>query len=487
MTSGNWLLSRSTFDGTVTATMHDEELLTRTTALALDYLTHLPERPVARAVDFPALLARLGNTLPEAGTDARQVIEHLAAAVAPGLVATPGPRYFGFVTGGALPASVAADWLTSVWDQNAFSYVLSPAAAAVEAVVRTWLLDLLGCSSEMSMGIVTGGTMANFTALAAARHALLKTVGWDVEAQGLFGAPAITVVTSDESHISIFAALQMLGLGRDRVIRIPTDAQGRMRSDKLRTALESIAQPVLVCAQAGNVNTGAFDPLAEIVPLVRQQQGWLHVDGAFGLWVAASEQYRSFVTQIAQADSVTVDCHKWLNVPYDSGLVFVRDQAAHYAAMTLHAAYYVPSPEAVRDNGNWVPEASRRARCFAIYAALCSLGRSGLAEIVERCCRLARRMAERLAEDPQVQILNDVVINQVLVRFVPPSGPSSDEDADAFTAAVIRRVQAEGTCWAGGTWQGKHAMRISVSNWSTQEHDIAQSAAAILACLHAAL
>ena len=463
--------------------MHDKELLTRTAALALDYLAQLPERPVARAVDFPALLARLGDKLPEAGTDARQVIEHLAAAVEPGLVATPGPRYFGFVTGGALPASVAADWLTSVWDQNAFSYVLSPAAAAVEEVVRIWLLDLLGLSSEMSMGLVTGGTMANFTALAAARHALLKKVGWDVEAQGLFGAPEITVVTSDESHISIFAALQMLGLGRDRVIRIPTDAQGRLRADELRTTLDSISTPVLVCAQAGNVNTGAFDPLAEIVPLVRQHQGWLHVDGAFGMWVAASKQYRSLVAQIEQADSVTVDCHKWLNVPYDSGLVFLRDQAAHYAAMTLQAAYYVPSPDAVRDNHNWVPEASRRARCFAIYAALRSLGRSGLAEIVERCCQLARRMAERLAADPQVQILNDVVINQILVRFVPPAG---DEDADVFTAAVIRRVQDEGICWAGGTtWQEKHAMRISVSNWSTQEHDIDRSAEAILACLHA--
>ncbi len=461
--------------------MNYEDLLQRASILALEYLARLPDRPVAQPVNFAALVAKLGGALPAAGTDALQVIEQLVTNAAPGLVATPGPRYFGFVTGGAVPVSVAADWLTSVWDQNAFSYVLSPAAAAVEEVVRTWMLELFGLPGAMSMGLVTGGTMANFTALAAARHALLKTVGWDVEANGLFGAPPLTVVTSDESHISIFAALQMLGLGRERVLRIPTDEQGRMRADQLSATLATISTPVLVCAQAGNVNTGAFDPLPEIAPLVHDKDGWLHVDGAFGGWVAASPRYRPLVAQLEEADSITVDCHKWLNVPYDSGLVFVRDRAAHYAAMTLNAAYYVPSPDTVRDNHNWVPEASRRARCFAIYAALRALGSAGVASIVERCCHLARRMAERLAADPQVQILNEVVINQVLVRFVPSNG----QDADAFTAEVMRRVQAEGTCWAGGTtWQGKHAMRISVSNWSTEESDIDRSAAAILACLH---
>ena len=459
--------------------MDNEALLQRTAALALEYLARLHERQVAVPVEFSALLERLGGDLPADGTDAREVIEQLVVAVEPGLVATPGPRYFGFVTGGALPVSVAADWLTSTWDQNAFSFVISPAAAVVEEVVRTWLLELLGLPRGMSMGLVTGGTMANFTALAAARHALLKSVGWDVEAQGLFDAPALTVVTSDESHISVFAALQMLGLGRERVTRIPTDAQGRMRVDALDAVLARINTPVLVCAQAGNVNTGAFDPLSEIVPLVRDKQGWLHVDGAFGGWVAASKQYRPLVAQLAQADSFSVDCHKWLNVPYDSGLVFVRDRAAHYAAMTLNAAYYVPSPDEVRDNHNWVPEASRRARCFAIYAALRALGSNGVANLVERCCQLARRFAERLAADPQVQILNEVVINQVLVRFV------NGGDDDAFTAAVIQRIQADGTCWAGGTtWQGQHALRISVSNWSTTESDIDRSADAMLACLH---
>jgi glutamate/tyrosine decarboxylase-like PLP-dependent enzyme len=461
--------------------MNYEELLTRTAALALEHLARLPERPVASPVAFAELLATMGGALPAQGEAALHVIEQLVKNAAPGIVASPGPRYFGFVVGGVLPASLAADWLTSTWDQNAFSFVQSPAAAAAEEIIRTWLLDLFGLPREMSMGLVTGGTMANFTALAAARHTLLKSVGWDVEANGLFDAPPLTVVTSDESHITIFAALQMLGLGRERVIRIPTDAQGRMRSNELKAALANIHAPVLVCAQAGNVNTGSFDPLPEIVPLVRQCGGWLHVDGAFGGWAAVSPNHRHLLAAVEEADSFSVDCHKWLNVPYDSGLVFVRDYAAHAAAMTLNAAYYVTSATDVRENHNWVPEASRRARGFAIYAALRTLGRNGIADLVERCCHLARRLAEQLARDPQVNILNDVVINQALVRFTPREGA----DADAFTAAVIRRVQGEGTCWAGGTtWQGQHAMRVSVSNWSTTERDIDRSATAILACLH---
>lgn len=460
--------------------MNYQTLLIRTAELALASLERLPTRSVAHSVSFAELLTSMGGELPAQGEDALQVIEHLVETAAPGLVATPGPRYFGFVTGGVLPASLAADWLTSTWDQNAFSYALSPAAAAAEEIIRAWVIELLGLPPEMSMGIVTGGTMANFTGLAAARHALLKGAGWDVEADGLFGAPPLNVVTSDESHITVFASLQMLGLGRERVLRISTDAQGRMRPDALQAALASLDSPALVCAQAGNVNTGSFDPLPEIIPLVRQNRGWLHVDGAFGGWAAATAKHRNLLAHVEQVDSFTVDCHKWLNVPYDAGLVFVRDRTAHHAAMTLSAAYYVSSLDAVRENHQWVPEASRRARCFAIYAALRSLGRDGLAEIVERCCALARRLAERLAQDPQVAILNDVVINQVMVRFTP----LNRSEADAFTAAVIRRVQEDGTCWVGGTtWQGKHAMRFSVSNWSTTENDIDRAAKAILNCL----
>jgi glutamate/tyrosine decarboxylase-like PLP-dependent enzyme len=312
---------------------------------------------------------------------------------------------------------------------------------------------------------------------------LLQKVGWDVEEQGLTGAPAVTIVTSDESHVSIFASLQMLGLGRGRVVRVPADDQGRMRAPQLTEILADIFTPVLVCAQAGNVNTGAFDRIPEIAACVRDRAGWLHVDGAFGMWAAASPNFQALVEGIELADSISVDCHKWLNVPYDSGLVFVRDVAAHHAAMTLNAPYYVTAPGVERDNSNWVPEASRRARGFAAYAALRSLGRKGVAELVERCCRLARLMAGRLAQGPRVQILNDIVLNQVLVRFSPPSGA----DADAFTAAVIKRVQEDGTCWlAGTTWHGMHAMRVSVSNWSTTEKDIEMSAAAILSCARAA-
>ncbi|MDX2032195.1 MAG: aminotransferase class V-fold PLP-dependent enzyme [Blastocatellia bacterium] len=463
--------------------MNYQDILKRVSDLALEFLDSLPERPVGRAVNYGGLLAGMGGALPAEGEDALQVIENFVEAATPGLVATAGPRYFGFVIGGAHPAGLAADWLAAAWDQNAGAYALSPAAAAAEEIVRIWLVDLFGLSSEMSLGFTTGGTMANFTALAAARRALLRSAGWDVEEQGLYGAPVVTVVTSAESHVSIFASLQMLGLGRERVIRVPADGQGRMRPEELQAALDRISTPVLVCAQAGNVNTGAFDPLPEIVPLVRSRQGWLHVDGAFGLWAAASPVHRPLAAQIEMADSLAVDCHKWLNVPYDSGLVFVRDRAAHQEAMTLNAPYYALGAEMGRENHNWVPEASRRARGLAIYATLRALGRNGVAEIVDRCCRLARRMAERLAQDERVQVLNDVVLNQVLVRFLPPSGM----DADAFTAAVIRAVQEDGTCWAGGTtWHGMHAMRISISNWSTREHDIDRSAEAILHCAHTA-
>ena len=297
-----------------------------------------------------------------------------------GLTASAGPRYFGFVTGGSVPAAVAADWLTSVWDQNGFNSITSPAAAAAEEIAARWLVDLFGLPTGTSVGFTTGCTMSNFTALAAARHALLRRLGWDVESQGLFGAPPIRVIASEESHVTIFAALQMLGFGRDRVQRIATDSEGRMEIAELRDALHGVRDPVLVCAQAGNVNTGTFDPISEIAECVHAASGWLHVDGAFGLWAASSPAYRALAQGIEQADSIASDCHKWLNVPYDSGLVFVRDPAAHHAAMTLSAAYYGERPDVARDNCNWVAEASRRARGFVVYAALRSLGRQGIAE-----------------------------------------------------------------------------------------------------------
>ena len=465
------------------------DLLTRTTELANDYLDRLPNRPVGRATDLEKLRAALGGPLPDDPREAVGVIEGLARGAEPGLVGSAGPRYFGFVVGGSVPAALAADWLTSAWDQNTGLYVLSPAAAVAEEVAGDWLIELFGLPKGSSVGFTTGATMASFTALAAARHAVLERDGWKVEDDGYVGAPPIAVVVSDESHVTIFASLQMLGLGRARVHRVAVDDQGRMRADALRETLARIDGPTIVCAQSGNVNTGAFDPLPEIVAAVRElPNAWLHVDGAFGLWAAAVPGLRDRVAGLEGADSWTTDSHKWLNVPYDSGVVICRDAAAHHASMTLGAAYYVETAGGERDNYNWVPESSRRARGFPVYAALKSLGRSGLASMIGGCCAIARRMADRLREGDNVTILNDVVLNQVLVRFSPPSSPPGagsvpDAATDDVTRRVIAAVQADGTCWLGGTtWHGMAAMRISVSNWSTTEADADVSVEAILRC-----
>ena len=465
--------------------MSDPRLLRRAADLAAEFLDTLPSRRVFPDVELESLRAAMGGPLPDQGQDPAAVVEDLAAASEPGVVATAGPRYFGFVVGGSQPAALAADWLASAWDQNAGLYVLSPAAAVTEEVAAAWLIELFGLPEGTSVGFTTGATMANFTCLAAARHALLQRDGWNVEEQGLFGAPEIHLVVGDEAHVTIFASLQMLGLGRSRVHRVPTDDQGRMRADALRSTLAGLPSgPTVVCAQGGNVNTGAFDPLEEIGVLARGRGAWLHVDGAFGLWAGASPAFRALLVGVAEADSWTTDSHKWLNVPYDSGLAFVRDPAPHHDAMTLGAAYYVETAGAERDSYNWVPESSRRARGFAVYAALRALGRSGVAELIERCSRLARRMADRLRKEPGVEILNDVVLNQVLVRFSPPgSGPGDAAAADDYTRAVIAAVQRDGTCWLSGTtWHGVAAMRVSVSNWSTTEADIDVSAEAILRC-----
>ena len=456
------------------------DLLRHTADVAASFLDGVDERPVGRPIAVDTLRAALGGPLPQRPTAPATVIDALAAAADPGIVATAGPRYFGFVVGGSLPAALASDWLTSAWDQNGGLYVLSPAAAVVEETVAGWLVDLFDLPTGSSVGFTSGATMANFTALAAARHALLERAGWDVERQGLFGAPDIPVIVGAEAHVTIHVALQMLGLGRERVHRVGTDEQGRMRPDELRATLASLDRPAIVCAQAGNVNTGEFDPLGSIVAAVQDNNGWLHVDGAFGLWAAATPERRKLVEGLADADSWTTDSHKWLNVPYDSGIVIVRDAAAHHAAMTLGAAYYIETAGAERDNYNWVAESSRRSRGFSVYAALRSLGRDGLADLIERSCVLARRMADRLAEGPGVEILNDVVLNQVLVRF---TAGGDEEAADARTREVIAAVQRDGTCWLGGTtWHGVAAMRVSVSNWRTTQDDIDRSAEAILRC-----
>jgi glutamate/tyrosine decarboxylase-like PLP-dependent enzyme len=456
------------------------DALERAAALAVDFLAHVGERPVGPRVDVDQLRAALGGALPEKGEDPRVVVEALARGADPGLVASAGPRYFGFVIGGALPAAVAADWLAAAWDQNAWTYAASPAGSVVEEVAAGWLVELLGLPADTSVGFTTGATMASFAALAAARSAVLQRRGVDVEEDGLAGVPPVCVVVGDAVHATILAGLQMLGLGRGRVRRVAVDDQGRMRPDALRTTLLACHGPTIVCAQAGEVNTGASDPIAEIAEITHGVGAWLHVDGAFGLWAMASPNLRHLVAGVERADSWSTDAHKWLNVPYDSGLVFVRDPEIHRHAMSLGAAYYVISAKGERDNFLLVPDSSRRARGFSVWAALRSLGREGVAEMIERCCALAQRMAERLRGAPGVEILNEVVLNQVLVRFVPPNGG----DADAFTREVIRRIQADGTCWLGGsTWRGQAVARISVSNWSTTAADVDRSAEAILRCV----
>jgi len=439
------------------------------------FLPTLSERPLTTDEDFATLVAKLGGPLPDSGSDPAAVIDELAAAASGGIMSSAGPRYFGFVTGGSFPVAAAADWLLATWDQNAALHVMSPAMSAIETVTAGWILEALDLPRAASVGFVTGAHMANVTALAAARDEVLRRLDWDVESRGLQGAPALTVLAGAEAHTSIGAATRLLGLGADTIVRVPSDGQGRMRADALDRALSSVDGPRIVCAQAGNVNTGACDPFEPIARIARAHGAWLHVDGAFGLWAAASPALRHLVRGVALADSWTTDGHKWLNVPYDSGLVIVAHPAAHRAAMSQSAAYLTPASHAERDGMDWTPEASRRGRAMPIYAVFRSLGRTGLSELVERCCRLASRMAERLSTAVGVRVLNEVVLNQVLVRFESPRGAN-------ITAAVIDGVQRDGTCWCGPTgWQGQPAMRISVSNWSTSAADIDRSADAILA------
>jgi glutamate/tyrosine decarboxylase-like PLP-dependent enzyme len=450
--------------------------------LAVPYLDGLPSRPVSERATLAELRARLGAPLGDEGVEPATVLRDLAAGAEPGLIGSGGPRYFGFVIGGSLPAALGADWLTSAWDQNAGTYSISPAAAVVEEIAAAWILELLGLPAGASVGFVTGCQMAHVTALAAARHALLARTGWDVGELGLHGAPPLRILAGSEAHVTVFRALRLLGLGTRSVERVESDGQGRMEPEALARRLETErGAPTLVCAQVGNVNTGACDPLADIAALTRRHRAWLHVDGAFGLWAAVSPRLRHLVAGAVLADSWATDAHKWLNVPYDSGIVAVADTGAHSAAMSATASYLQQRQDGGRDALDWVPEFSRRARGFAIYAALRSLGRRGLGELVERCCGHARRMAEILAAQPGVEVLNEVALNQVLVRFHDQAGGGS---ADELTRAIIRRVQRQGVCWLGGTvWHGMAAMRISVSNWSTTADDAELAAAAILTAM----
>lgn len=435
-----------------------------TAKTAARYLEGLAERSVAPSPEALARLAELDEPLPELPMEPASVLETLDRIGSPATMGMAGPRYFGFVIGGSLPAALAANWLAGAWDQCPGLFAASPIGTVLEEVSLSWLLDGLKLPAGSGGAFVTGATVANFTALAAARDAVLARAGWDVEADGLFGAPPITVVVGDEAHPSLIKALGMLGLGRSRVLRVPVDGQGRM----LPAEIPELIGPSIVCMQAGNVNTGAFDPAAEICRRVHRMGAWVHVDGAFGLWAAASPKYAHLVDGVADADSWATDAHKWLNVPYDSGLAFVRDAAALKCAMSLKAAYLPQG--AHREPSQYTPELSRRARGVEIWAALKSLGRTGLADLIERNCRFAHRFAEAL-QLGGCEILNEVVLNQVLVSF----GDS------ARTQQVIESVQHDGTCWCGPTvWQGRTAMRISVSSWATQADDVERSVAAIL-------
>jgi glutamate/tyrosine decarboxylase-like PLP-dependent enzyme len=439
-------------------------LLNDTAHRASRYLESLDARSVAPSAEAIAGLGHFEQSLPEDGLAAERVIAELDEIGSPATMASAGGRFFGFVIGGSLPAAVAANWLATAWDQNAGLVVTSPPNATLENVALGWIKDIFHLPVQSAGGFVTCATAANFAGLAAARHALLARAGWDVEAHGLFGAPPLTIVTGDEVHASMQKALSLVGFGRERAVRVPVDAQGRMRID----AFPAVDERTIVCVQAGNVNTGAFDPILEICERARSRGAWVHVDGAFGMWAAAAPSRAHLVRGIEDADSWATDAHKWLNVPYDSGLVFTRDPGALRVAMSVGGAYLAQDDDRVPYQ--YTPDFSRRARGVEVWAALRQLGRKGLADLIERTCRHARRFAAGLTAAGYT-VLNDVALNQVLVSF----GQAER------TREVIRRIQNEGTCWCGGTvWQGQTAMRISVSSWATTEEDVERSLAAIL-------
>ena len=439
------------------------QLLQDTAQRATRYLEEIQERRVGPADEAVQALAAFDEPLPEAPAPPGEILRMLDEVGSPATMGIAGPRFFGFVIGGSLPAALAANWLATAWDQNAGLFLATPVSAVLEEVALRWLLEVLGLPAGCGGAFVTGATMANFSALAAARHAVLERVGWDVERSGLFGAPPITVVIGEEAHPSLIKSLGMLGLGRDRVLRVAVDAQGRMTGP-----LPDLQGPAIVCVQAGNVNSGAFDPIGDIVQRAHAMGAWVHVDGAFGLWVNASDRLKHLSAGVEEADSWATDAHKWLNVPYDSGVAFVRDPMALHGAMSFSAAY-LPQGEH-REPSQYVPELSRRARGVDIWAALKSLGKRGLAELIEGNCRCARRFAEGL-RGAGYEILNEVVLNQVVVSFGSPE----------VNRAVIAGIQADGTCWCGPTyWQERDAMRISVSSWATTEADVDRSLEAML-------
>lgn len=454
----------------------ERELLRRTAEIAADYLESLDERPVFPRVPVEQLGARLAVALPEGPSDPLEVVEALAYELDSGLVASAGGRYFGFVTGGALPAALAADWLTSAWDQNTGLFAGGPVASAAEQIAGKWVKEILGLPDRASIAFVTGCQMAHVTCLAAARHEMLGRSGWDVARDGLVRSPGVTVIAGKRRHITVDRALRLLGIGASSIVEIPADRQGRMQAGDLGSALSVVDGPAIVCAQVGEVNTGSVDAVGEIARLASAAGAWLHVDGAFGIWAAASPELRGLVDGLDHADSWAFDAHKWLNVPYDCGVAVCAHPDAHRAAMSV-SADYLRATGADQSLSNWTPEASRRSRGISVYAALRSLGRRGVAELVNRCCERARQFAAGISALPGAEVLNEVVLNQVLFRFAD----------DEMTTAVLAHVQASGEAWMGGTmWDGRAAIRVSVSNWRTTEADIDRTVTAFERALSAA-
>jgi glutamate/tyrosine decarboxylase-like PLP-dependent enzyme len=435
----------------------------------------LPQRPIKTYAEMKTIF---GGPVPENLEAGEAVIQELANKAVDGLQMATGPRFFGWVIGGSHIVGMAADWLTSAWGQNCGNHHAAPSAAAAETAAAGWLLELLDLPRESSVGFVTGATVANFVCLAAARDEVLRKAGWNADTDGLFGAPPITVLIGDDAHTTVFSALQFLGLGHDRVVRIPTDAQGRMFIPAFAEAITKVKGPSIVIAQAGQINTGAFDNFAEIVPLAKKAGAWLHVDGAFGLWARASSKTRHLAIGIEGADSWATDGHKWLQTPYDSGYAIVRNEWAHRRAVTIAASYLPLAAEGERDPSHYVPELSRRARGFATWAMIRHLGRSGIAAMVERQCEVARAMSGMLAAEPGIEILNDVVLNQIIVRF---GSVETKERGDQLTRDTITRIQADGECFAGGAvWRGRHIMRLSVISWETNVAEGKRSAEVII-------
>jgi glutamate/tyrosine decarboxylase-like PLP-dependent enzyme len=458
--------------------------LGRTLATALEkalaYLEHLDNHPVGATVDLETLRNRLRKPLSEEGIPPEQVVAELVEDVEGGIMGSAGPRFFAWVVGGSVPAALAADWLSATWDQNAGNYACGPAAAVVEEVAGGWLKEILGIPVEASFAFVSGCQMAHVTCLASARHALLAQRGWNVEEQGLHGAPPIRILSSQERHGSFERAIRLLGLGLSRLSCLPADRDGKLDPSALERALElGRSDPTIVLLQAGDINTGAYDPFEILIPIAKRYDAWVHIDGAFGLWAAASPRYKHLVRGVEQADSWATDGHKWLNVPYDCGYAFVADPAAHRGAMSYRAAYLTHDGNA-RDQMDWNPEWSRRARGFPTYAALRQLGRIGVASLVEHCCKCAYDLATRIGALTGAEMIREPLVNQGLVRFLDPRPDASETDHDRWTDKTIAAIGAEGEAFfSGTTWQGRRAMRLSVCNWQTGEEDIERTVRSI--------